>query len=102
MLDALILDELRAKHGDLYMVETPVGDVVFRGANRIEYRQWKSAREDDVKKFAADEILSRMCVVYPSAAIFEAMLDKLPALATLLQGEIIQISGGAALSAKKL
>jgi hypothetical protein len=102
MIEEKVLEDLRAKHGDLYMVETEIGPVVFRGANRVEYRQWKSARDDDAKKFAADEILSRACVVYPDAAAFEAMLDKLPALAGILQGEIIQVSGGAALSRKKL
>lgn len=102
MIDDSKLDELRAKHGALYSVDTELGPVIYRGANRIEFRQWKANRDDDAKKLVADEILARACVVYPDAAGFEALLDKLPALATLLQGEIIEVSGGAKLSAKKL
>ena len=102
MIDSEKLDELRAKHGALYSVDTEHGPVVYRGCNRIEFRQWKANRDDDAKKLVADEILARACVVYPDAAAFDSVLDKLPALATLLQSEIIEVSGGAKLAAKKL
>lgn len=97
------IEELRSKYGSLYVVD--LGDdgiLAFRRPTRLEFRGYKQNRQDDSKRVVADEILVKAVVVYPDPEAVEALMDRLPALATNLQGEILEAAGGIRLEVKKL
>lgn len=82
MLTAEDLAELEAKHGD---IEHVVGkgskwEVVYKRAPRAVYKRFRSLAHDPAKKSEAQEMLALGCVVYPSPAAFDALLDKFPAI----------------------
>ena len=97
-----LLAKLRAEHGTVFEVEDEdFGLVVFRRPTKLEFRTFKSDRDDDSKKVVADEIFAAKVVVYPESAAFTALLDKFPVLATNVAGEAMKKAGGGKLDAKK-
>lgn len=104
------LADLKAKHGTIWVAEvgergedgaTEDGVVAYRRPTRLEFRAFKANRADDEKAKIAEELLCKSAVVYPDAVAFDALLDKLPALAQVLAQQIVAAGGGVPLEAKK-
>lgn len=79
-LDPKLVEELKAKYGEVRKVT--LGDEVFvmRPASRAEWKRFEEARADETKRHVARENLVRHCVVYPDADGLEAVLDRRPAM----------------------
>ena len=100
--DAL-LEELRAKHGKILIVEDEdFGLVVFRRPTKLEFRAFKSDRDDDGRKAVADETFAAKLVLHPSSSEFNTLLDTFPVLATNIAGQAMAAAGGSKLEVKKL
>jgi len=99
---AELLEKLRATHGTVFEIEDEdFGLVVFRRPNKLEFRAFKMARDDDNLKAVADEQFAVKVVVHPSAEAFTALLDQFPVLATNIAGQAMAKAGGGKLDVKK-
>lgn len=99
---AQLLEELRAKHGTVFEVEDEdFGLVVFRRPNKLEFRAFKMARDDENQKAVADEQFAVKIVVHPSPEAFTTLLDTFPVLATNIAGQAMAKAGGGKLDVKK-
>ena len=97
-----LLEELRARHGTVFEVEDEdFGLVVFRRPNKLEFRAFKTARDEDSLKAVADEQFAMKVVVYPSPEAFSVLLDQFPVLATNIAGLAMAKAGGGKLDVKK-
>jgi len=94
MLEETQLESLKERHGEIFLVEILEGETLaFRRPSRAEYKRFKAQALDDHKRIEADEQLVRSVVVYPEGAELEALLDRKPALATSLAGEVLEVAG---------
>lgn len=74
--DLEALYKLRVEHGDsIGTLETDLGMVAFRRPTSIEFRQFQDRGKFDS---ASVEKLVRPCVLHPTKAAFDAMLDARP------------------------
>lgn len=80
------------KHGVTVLVKRP---------NRSEYKLFRSALNDDVKKVEAAEKLLVNCLVFPSKQEFLDILEDLPGLGDLMAGELVDEIGLGKGSAEK-
>ena len=82
MLTAEELTALEEQHGRIERVSGKNGawEVVYRAPKRTEYKRFRSLAHDPARKSDAQEMLALSCVVHPSPAAFEALLDKFPAI----------------------
>jgi hypothetical protein len=104
MLDNAKIQELKAVHKELVLIETKSGiDLVFRKPKRLEYDQWFDARE---KGSQAALSLAQQCLVHPSPQEFMEALEDTPGILMCKDGVVDAITdlagadGGA--SKKKL
>jgi hypothetical protein len=67
--------------------------VYVRRPSRAEYKDFRAAASNDKKQAAALETLLCTCVVYPSGAAFQAMLDEAPGLSETFGEELLKIAG---------
>jgi hypothetical protein len=103
MMDSAKLEALKAQHGELFVIETDDGEALaFRRPTRAEYKRFKANALDEQKRMDADEQLVRAVTIYPDAEGFAALLDRKPALATSMAGEVLKVAGAVqGLEAKK-
>jgi hypothetical protein len=87
MLTEAKVAELKAIHGsDLYCVETPHGDFVFKKPTRHSYDRWSDKNADGRRTEAARELV-QSCLAVPDYGQLIAALEVEPAL---LQGEFLE------------
>jgi hypothetical protein len=75
-----VLDELRAKHRRIKVVEFNDLTVVFRAPTSAEYKMFRAKAHNPATVANAQEDLARVTVVHPSREAFSAILDEYPAL----------------------
>jgi len=92
--DAEALAAAEAKYGPegqrIRAVETPMGVIIVRRAGQASFRRFM-----DSPKASVDEAerLVRPCIVHPSRAEFEAIMDEYPALWIRLAGAVSKLAG---------
>jgi len=88
--------ELKAKHGPkLAHFATELGDVVFRPPTRAEFERFVDEGQT-ASKAGAMTTLVRSCVVLPTPAEFEQMLDRQPAYVLKFAIKIQDLAGNKA------
>lgn len=103
LADDKALADAIAKHGQIgkgvALVETPDGMIVVKRPNPILFRRFQDTSKGEAPTLDEVEKLVRPCVVHPSIASFESILDAQPgvlvrcgnavcALAGVAQGEV--------------
>ena len=99
------LNALRAQHGAVFVADLSAFDephLVFRKPSELEYRAFKAAMQDDVKRDGAYDALVASVAVSPPRPQVEALLASLPVLAANIGIEVLSKSGGVQARAKKL
>jgi len=92
LADAEALAAAEAQYGrnKIRAVETPLGSIILKRSGNAAYRRFM-----DASKATTDEAerLVKPCVVYPSRAEFERILDEYPALWVRLAGALTKLAG---------
>ena len=90
-IDETTLADLKAKHGEVWVMEFDVGDVAIRAPSQGEVQCFQDGLLGDTKlnKRQSTEQLARSVVVHPSPDDFTAMLSK-------RFGILLRIGGAAA------
>lgn len=102
-MDERIIDEVKQKHGEVFLVAHAGREFLFRRATRGEWKRFRTAIFDERKRADALEQLVRSVIVHPSAEDFDAMLEKFPALGETIGEQVTEVAGGGkADEAKKL
>ena len=83
MNDPKIVDELKAKHGDVYILTADEAgvQVVCKRPSRPVYRKFRDQRSAPNKRSMAFEEPFLSCLVHPAPKEFDRVLDEMPALA---------------------
>lgn len=96
------LEELKAKHGDdVFVLTSPESEgdlqvqVAFKRPTRGIYRKYKAESVDEKKKTIAIENLAMACLIHPTPEEFDALLDRMPALADSFGLSLMDKVGGA-------
>lgn len=91
--DDATLQKLKVEHGNgLYLLEAGDHAIVARAPGRAVWKKFRATLTTD-RKADALELLVRDCVVHPTGAEFEAMLDERPGLAETFGNELADIAG---------
>ena len=102
-MDQAVIDELKAKHGELTQVDVGEQEFIVRGPTKAEYAAFRAMIFDESKRAYATEDLVRACIVYPERKAFEALLAHRPALPEVLSEHVLTLAKGAeTVKAKKL
>jgi hypothetical protein len=89
------LEELEAKHGVLYQVETGQGMVLFRRPKRGDIAQAGKERGKDTNSaLAAVDNLVLRCAVYPPKEVLVSWLSDFPLLSDEVSNEIVRVAQG--------
>lgn len=77
-MDKVKLDEIKAKHPRVRVVETAAGTLVLRAPTRVEWRKFKTLiMSDDVSaQISATETMLYDIVVHPPREEFSALLEQ--------------------------
>lgn len=92
--DPALVEQLRAKHGELFELTEGGETVLVKRPSRADYRKFRHDRMDDKRREFAAEELFEACLVHPELDEFDAVLDRKPALADLFGHVISEIAGG--------
>jgi hypothetical protein len=87
------LAELKAKHGDVVVVDTKCGDCAFRGANKGEYDRYQALLFKEATRPKAGETLVLATLVYPDSATFAGYVQKFPGVVTTCTSPVLELSG---------
>lgn len=88
------VSELKAKHGEIQGVEIGEHEFLIRAPNLHEFQRFQvNILEGGQKQVYAYRELVASCVVYPVNGELAPLLDKKPALATLLAKPIVDMAG---------
>lgn len=84
-----------AEHGagKFAVIRTVAGAVIVKRPNHMHYRRFINLKEpssDDATR------LVLTCLVYPSKAAFEALIEELPAVPVLAAGAVVDLAAGRA------
>jgi hypothetical protein len=93
-LDEAKLAELQSQSKTkIHVIKVGEKEIVLRQLDRMEYRKFKSDKDDERKRLDLAELLVMGHLVYPSAAEFEALLEDKPALVDILGAQLLSIAG---------
>lgn len=95
------IEELKAKYGELHVLEHQGNEVIVTAPNRPTWKRFRSQILDDRKHDIALEELVRACVVYPDRATFDALLDKKPGLVETFGKAVTELAGSGGNPEKK-
>jgi hypothetical protein len=87
------LSELEAKHGDLYLADTPQGPMYFRRPKRPEVMAAHAQQKKGQSLYAGEEIALR-CVVYPEADALKELFERFPLLSDTVGAAILTVAQG--------
>jgi len=94
LADAEALVAAEAAHGPegkrIRALQTPMGLIIVKRPGKASFRRFMDTREastDDAER------LVRQCVVHPSRAEFDAIVDEYPALWIRLAGAVTKLAG---------
>lgn len=101
-LDDSTLNELKAKHGELFELraEKTGETVVVKRAPAPLWKRFRAQMTDPGKRPFAPEQLLRDSIVHPAPEAVDAMLARMPGLVETFTGELMEING-AGLSVEK-
>jgi hypothetical protein len=96
------LDELRGKHGSVYVHATPQGPVYFRCPTRAEIEAALEKQRQGLVLVAADQLALR-CAVYPPGESLKPVFTRFPLLSDGLSTAVLEVAKGdeAALAKKQ-
>ena len=91
-----LIDELKAKHEDLYQVETHQGVVYFKHPPRMEFKRAaaKANDKDPMVRMNAQETLCKICVVYPGADELMKLFERYEAISRPIAEAIGAVAEG--------
>jgi hypothetical protein len=95
------VDEVKAKHGEAFLLEAADEAVVAVRPSREVWKRFRLEILDDNKQGGAMENLVRSCVVLPDKAQFDALLNKKPGLAESFGKLIAELAGSGGTATKK-
>lgn len=95
------IEDLKAKHGAIFALESQGYQVIVRHANRREWQRFRESSIDDRKRASAVERLFLDATVYPGDAEIKAMLEHLPGLAETFGAEVAELAGAVKGGAEK-
>jgi hypothetical protein len=87
------LEELRAKHRELFQFTQGDVTVVATPPNRHLWKRFRTQMMDDRRQSDAMENLVRDCVLYPDRAAFEAILERRPGLVEAFGKQLQELAG---------
>ena len=93
MIDPKVIEELKAKHGEIYRLEHLGHEVVVRLPSSPEWLRFKEMQADEGRRSKAPAQLVRDTCVFPDAQSLEVMLNKYPGLADTFAGEVAEVAG---------
>lgn len=93
MLDASLVDRLKAEHGEVYLVRAAGAEVVVRPPRRAEYRRFRALVMDESRRADALERLVRDCTVHPAPEELDDLLERKPALAEVVGAKLLELAG---------
>lgn len=90
------IDELKAKHEDLYQVETHQGMVYFKHPPRMEFKRAaaKAQDKDPMVRMNAQETLCKVCVVHPGPEELNKLFERYEAISKPIADMISQVAEG--------
>jgi hypothetical protein len=97
------VSRLRAAHPgcDLHFRKTEFAEVVLRPASLAEYERFLTDAREPAARTTAMRRLVSQAVVYPDDKEFGALVERYPAIVQVLADEVIEISGGKAVTERK-
>lgn len=91
-IDPKVIEELKAKHGEVFLLASKSHEVVVRKPDRQIWRKFVTLAADQSRRPDAIERIFLDCVVYPDAAGVQALLDRYPALAQQFGAEVTDLA----------
>ena len=93
-IESDLLARLRSEHGDdLHKLEASEVSIVARPPTNAEYRRFRAKTADERTRPDALEELALSCLIHPSRAEFEKILQRKPALADVFGAKLLEIAG---------
>lgn len=92
------LDELKAEHGEIYLIRHPDGEfppVIVKKPSKTEYNRFKSEASHD-RKAVADKAVTGFFnrhVVYPARGDLDVILEQYPALEDAYGKKLLELAG---------
>lgn len=97
-IDDKKLEELKQKHGSVWLLKRGEFDIAFRKPTSMEYRKYSMDVSTDKSQFYdANEAICKACIVYPEGKAAETLLEEWPGLIPDVGQEVLAV---AQLSAK--
>lgn len=95
MLTKEEFDELELKYKRVARIADRNGnwEVVMRKPSHAEYKRFRAMLHNEAQKPDAAENLARVCVVYPSRAEFDALLEDYPAIGDACGNALGELAG---------
>lgn len=78
MIDPKVIEELKAKYGEVLVMRAGSSEVVCRPVDRVRYQKFMRLSVDPAKRESVLDQLFRDCVVYPDMPAVEALLARKP------------------------
>lgn len=102
-MDDAKLNELKAKHGELFELRAEqTGEVVVvKRPNEVLWKRFRAQMMDPGKKAFAPESLLLDCIVHPERAEVSAMLSRMPGLVEVFAAELATLGGATQTVEKK-
>jgi hypothetical protein len=94
-IDAKVLEAAKAEHGAdaLRLVRSGGREYLLRRPTRGEFKRFRKEAGNDKIKDEAIETIVLDCLVFPTRAEFEELLEKLPALCEELGEHVFELAG---------
>ena len=93
--DAKTVEKLKNEHGEIYAVEAGDSTIVVRPPTRAAFRRFVEKAAGDNTRYVAMENLLRDCVVWPSPADLDGLLERKPGLVAPVAERLVQLAGAA-------
>jgi hypothetical protein len=102
MIDEAKINELKSKHGAIFMLrgEKTGHEIIVRKPTEAAWKRFRAQTGDPAKRSMAPEALLRDCVVHPDQEGLDSMLAEYPGLVEAFAGELGEL-GGAVQSVEK-
>jgi hypothetical protein len=95
MIDPKIIDDLKAKHSDLHLLEHDGVEMVFKRPSKEVYRRFKKLVLDEDRRAEAAERLIFDCLAWPDAPTAQVALEKQPGLVDTFASSLADLAGAA-------
>lgn len=101
--DAKLIEELKAKHGEIHELTLEDATVIVKVPSEVEWKRFMGQQGEKEKRVESMRGLFWSCAVWPDKAAVESMVAHRPGLVESFAGEICEIAGlSGAVTRKKL